>query len=415
MFKEESASLLDGPEYAQPACCALQIALLDLLHSFNVYPSTVIGHSSGEIAAAYAMGAISRESALRIAFSRGIVTTILRTRSGREAEGMMAVALSQQEATSYLGRLFNPDARIWIGCINSPKSVTVTGSDRCIESLKKVLNAEGIFNRKLKVDVAYHGPSMQAVAPIYEGLIQNLDCQDVSYPEPTMVSTVTGQIVSAKALRQSDYWVRNLVSPVRFSSAMSQAFGKGSRKVTLTSSESSVRKPPSFVLEIGPHAALQGPLREILQSQTKEKLGYTSMLVRGKSATKTVAASMASLFCLGYPVDLHTFNTRGDSSKQGRLLTSLPSYPFNRSKTYWLEGRISKNHRNSAFPYHDLLGIRDADWNPLEAKWRSRISISKRPWVEDHNVSSLYLLRFSTHSLLARYLALPFILVPVCS
>lgn len=397
MYKEESASLLDNPEYAQPTCLALQIALTDLLESFNVHPNTVFGHSSGEIAAAYAMGAISQESALRIAFSRGIVTKVVRSRRGRDADGMMAIALSEQEAISYLDRLFNPDARIWIGCINSRKSVTITGSNCHIEFLKNKLDAEGIFARKLKVDVAYHCPSMQEVSLMYEKLVKDLEPRDLPYAAPTMVSTVTGQFVSANALRQSDHWVKNLVSPVQFLSAINQAFGKGTRKVPHNFCENGRKKPLDFILEIGPHSALQGPLREIIQSNTKEKPDYASLLIRGKPATDTVPVAMASLFCLGYPVDLNVFNTMGNSSEQGRLLPSLPSYPFDRSKEYWLEGRISRNARFSDLPYHDLLGIRDPDWNQLEAKWRSLISISKRSWTKDHNVSSLYSSKVSIH------------------
>lgn len=390
MYKGESASLLDNPEYSQPTCLALQIALLDLLESFNVRPTTVVGHSSGEVAAAYAMGAISQESALRIAFSRGIVTKVVRSRQGKEADGMMAIALSEQEAMSYLDRLFSADARIWIGCINSPKSVTITGSNSCIEFLKRILDAEGVFTRQLKVDIAYHCPSMRDVALMYEKLVQDLESRVLPYAAPTMVSTVTGQFISAKTLRQSDHWVQNLVSPVQFLSAISQAFGKGARKAPFNSSENSRKKPLDFVLEIGPHSTLRGPLHEILQNNNKEKLDYASMLTRGKPATDTVPAAMASLFCLGYPVDLNVLNTRANSSKQGRLLTSLPSYPFDLSKKYWIEGRIAKNARFSNFPYHDLLGIRDPDWNSLEAKWRSLISIKKRPWTKDHNVRSAY-------------------------
>lgn len=397
MFKEESASLLNNPEYSQPTCLALQIALTDLLESLHVYPTTVFGHSSGEIAAAYAMGAVSQESALRIAFSRGTVTKILQSRQGRDAEGMMAIALSEQDAMSYLNRHFKPDARIWIGCINSPKNVTITGSDCHIDYLKKILDEEGVFARKLKVDVSYHCPNMQEVALIYEKLVQNLEPRNLSYAAPTMVSTVTGQVISAKALRQSDHWVSNLVSPVQFLSAINQAFGKGSRKAPLGFGEGSRKKPLDFVLEIGPHSTLQGPLREIFQGINKEKLEYASMLVRGKSAADTMPAAMASLFCLGYPVDLNLVNSRGNSLTQGRLLTSLPSYPFDRSKKYWLEGRISKNARFSEFPHHDLLGMRDPDWNPLEAKWKSVISAAKRPWVEDHNVSSVYSSEASVH------------------
>jgi acyl transferase domain-containing protein len=75
--KDEQSSNIYNPAYSQPICAALQIALVDLLDSWGVRPSAVVGHSSGEISAAYAVGGLSKESALRVAYYRGFVSACL--------------------------------------------------------------------------------------------------------------------------------------------------------------------------------------------------------------------------------------------------------------------------------------------------------------------------------------------------
>jgi len=120
LLKEEQRSLLSKPEYSQPICTALQVALVDLLASWNIKPALVAGHSSGEIAAAYAKGAIVRESAWEISFHRGVLSGTI-----PEGKGAMLAAGLGEEIKPYLERV--TEGKIVVACVNSPMNVTLSG------------------------------------------------------------------------------------------------------------------------------------------------------------------------------------------------------------------------------------------------------------------------------------------------
>ncbi|KAL9600827.1 MAG: hypothetical protein Q9179_003082 [Wetmoreana sp. 5 TL-2023] len=198
---------IDDPAWSQPLCTALQVALVDLLASWNVHPSAVVGHSSGEIAAAYCVGAISRESAWKLAYYRGLLASRLADRSCRERGSMMAVALSEDALAPYIAQI-PAECEIAIGCLNSPTNTTVTGREEAIVALQAVLEREQIFARQLPVGVAYHSVQMEEVANDYLALIQDLAAPD-SWPSvenaPLMYSTVSGQLDSTKQLRTEEF------------------------------------------------------------------------------------------------------------------------------------------------------------------------------------------------------------------
>ncbi|PHH90579.1 hypothetical protein CDD83_3266 [Cordyceps sp. RAO-2017] len=117
------------PSWAQSSCVAVQVALVDLLMSWNLVPTTVVGHSSGEIAAAYCAGKISRQAAWKIAFYRGTVCANKADGSG----GMLAAAIAENEAEELLSRLGKDKSLgVQIGCFNSPKNLTFTAG--CLAS-----------------------------------------------------------------------------------------------------------------------------------------------------------------------------------------------------------------------------------------------------------------------------------------
>lgn len=140
---------------AQPACTAIQLALVDMLASWNVKPDGVTGHSSGEIAAAYACGAISFETAMCVAYARGVVANHLAIDNAVDGT-MLAAGLSEQDAKRYIAKLPLSCGSVRVACINSPRSVTVSGDTDAIVQLHDILESQKIFVRKLPVDVAYH-------------------------------------------------------------------------------------------------------------------------------------------------------------------------------------------------------------------------------------------------------------------
>ena len=147
LFSSDNRVKLSRAELSQPLCTALQIAVVDLLASWGVTPSAVVGHSSGEIAAAYAAGALSKEGALITAYYRGFVCKKL-TKTG----GMAAIGLGKSEVQPFL-----VDG-MGIACENSGSSVTLSGD---LEALEQAMGAikdqhDQAFMRKLQVEMAYH-------------------------------------------------------------------------------------------------------------------------------------------------------------------------------------------------------------------------------------------------------------------
>ncbi|KAI1496239.1 lovastatin nonaketide synthase [Biscogniauxia marginata] len=376
---------IDTPEYSQPATTCLQLALVDLLKSFGIEPSVVLGHSSGEIAAAYSTGALSRSSAIRIAYYRGKLSSSLSNKVDNLT--MMAVGLSKHDAILYLDRLKKLEGtlNIEIGCVNSPKSVTLTGNTEQLTTIERWVKEDSFFARKLRVPIAYHSRFMEQIASDYSAAIGKLekgqDCEHLP-----MVSSVTKDIVSADILRTPGYWVRNLTSTVEFHGAFSKVLDRSSKEQLNRSDE---RVFDDFrvthVLEIGPHSALQGPLRDILQASTgNQKPNYVPSLIRSNDALISLLKCVGTMYCAGFPVDPLRANGLSDAARP--TPPNMPRYPFNHTQPHWMEGRLSKNFRFRESARHDLLGARSLDWNPQIAQWRNHLRLAEVPWLEDHTV-----------------------------
>lgn len=304
---------------------------------------------------------------------------------------MMSIGLSEADVHPYLQRLQPLGIPVTTACINSPRNVTLAGDENAINALKTIFDAERIFARKLNVNVAYHSSQMNEIAAEYLMSIQDLKSGDQSGRSPTMISSVTAIRVSTAELCQSEYWVQNMVSPVRFADALTQmTMQSASSKKKLRPSNESVTLIYDL-LEVGPHSALQGPTKDILAGISRGKeVKYTSVLVRNTSALDSALSSAGYLYCLGYPVALEKVNQTGVKPGANLIaLPNLPEYPFDHSKIYWYESRLSKGLLQRKHKRLDLLGTPSSDWNPLEAKWRKFIKVSETPWVKDHKVWSI--------------------------
>ncbi|KAL3448148.1 hypothetical protein BJX65DRAFT_317699 [Aspergillus insuetus] len=400
LLREQASSRVNQPELSQPLCTALQIALVELLRLFGVVPSVVVGHSSGEIAAAYCVGALSLRSACTVAYHRGKLAATL---AGKRKGAMLAVGASELQAAAYIETVAVQTARtaeIVVACVNSPASVTVSGDEDQIEALQALVEEDGIFARRLQVDVAYHSPHMQQIAAEYARQMGQLELGRPLLAGccPVMVSSVTTLPVgNLQELCDAAYWVNNLISPVRFSQALGRLKLGGAHKAATTTVAVATSGPFARriydVLELGPHSALSGPIKQILKassvSAAAHEITYGSCLLRNASAVETTLAAIGRLWCAGYPVNLTTVNQGQPSSKVQKLkpLTDLPEYPFDHSQSYWHESRVSREYRLRQHGPLDLLGTRSGDWNPLEARWTKSIRLVETPWVADHVVN----------------------------
>lgn len=300
---------------------------------------------------------------------------------------MMSVNLPEKEVLGYFQKItaLQDPLSITVACINSPTNVTLSGSETDLSIVQHQLDIDGVFARKLQTGVAYHSRQMRKVSSQYLTAIQGLEKgQSMSQP-PLIISSVTGKrILDTSILSSGEYWVENMVQPVNFSEALSNLISPskpaskkklGARKLQLAIYD---------LLEVGPHSALQRPIRDVKESlKLKHDLRYNSILSRTKHPLFSALEVIGRLYCLGYPVNLSEVN---QLKKEARPLSDLPEYPFNHSRRYWHEPRFNKEARHRDYPPYDLLGTVMTDWNPLEARWRKVFDILQTPWIEDHKV-----------------------------
>ncbi|EEY15605.1 lovastatin nonaketide synthase [Verticillium alfalfae VaMs.102] len=402
LLQDESRSRVADAAFSQPLCTALQVGLVDVLAAWGVRPAAVLGHSSGEIAAAYAVGALSREAAWRLAYHRGALSSALATTTGSDHRrgGMASVAMNAEDATRYFGDKLGVAAvgrDIVVACVNSPRNVTISGNAESVDKIQKALEADGVFARTLQVNNGYHSPLMEPIAEAYRasiGLLDTVDAEDEK-SRPVFYSSLTGTTASIADLQSPAYWVQNLTSPVQFSKAfalMCSSAGPQFKKLGSRGAAHQQQRPKiSDVLEVGPHAALRGPIREILDLAPQvTAVGYESILRRNTSATDTALTAAGWLWCRGHSIDVATANDAAHEDNpiaSSRLLTEAPGYPFNHANRYWNESRISRGYRFRQAIRHELLGAPVPDWDPAHAVWRNYLRLVENPWVKHHRIT----------------------------
>lgn len=388
-------SRINDAEISQPACTAVQLALASLLRTWGVLPDRVTGHSSGEIAAAYAAGLISFRQAIATAYFRGQAAAQLVSRHRRgESQNkgaMLALGVSQDEASKLIEE-HATDGYATVGAINSPQSVTVSGDESAIEKIHQVAEARGLFVRRLKVGLAYHSRHMDEAATSYKEAIQPFYEEDPAVaeepedtPRPLFVSSVTGRVEDTV---DASYWVKNLVRPVRFTDAI---------QVLLVSQPGKTNegtKLPNLVVEIGPHAALKNPIKQTVDAlrQRADRPSslttflYTPSLVRGTDDTEALLALAGGLFTAGVP-SLQLGSVNNTDKHNADVLTDLPAYAWDKSASYQV---ISRNTRELLFPgepYHPLLGRKmTSTGSNGERAYRQLFTLDEIPWIRDHNV-----------------------------
>ncbi|KAF7883709.1 uncharacterized protein EAF02_005629 [Botrytis sinoallii] len=350
-----------------------------------------VGHSSGEIAAAYACGGLSFESACKVAFFRGQVAKKIR-HSYKHPRAMISINLAEFEVQPYLAEALglSNSGSLTVACVNSPCNVTLSGLEREIDLLQQQLNTDGIFGRKLKTGVAYHSPQMNDVADEYSELLQTLAIGQTPLSPILMISSVTGErIFDLESLSQAQYWVGNMVSQVNFSKAyddlVATAISSPKRKLGAKNRSFEV----CDVLEIGPHPALQRYVKEISERLSpKSGLRYHSTLSRNTSSAIAMKELAGRLSSLGYKINFDCVNEPQNScDSRKKLLVDLPEYPFNHSRSCWHEPRRRQELIFRKHPELELLGTPISDGNLLESRWRKIFDPTRVSWIQDHKVN----------------------------
>ena len=346
LSRSEESSRMQQTHFAQPSLFAIQVGLAAVWKSWGIEPSALIGHSVGEIAAAYIAGALTFSDACAVAFHRGRTMDLASSRGA-----MLAVGLSADEIRPMLKGI---ECDVAIAAINGPSSITLSGSEPAIASLFKQLNASSIFCRRLKVEYAFHSAQMD---PVRDTLLRSLSSIKPKKNHTELISSVTGQSIDGREL-DPEYWWRNVRCSVLFADAMRQLVGSDYR----------------VAIELGPHPVLAYSIAECVQSAGKS-IHTLSSLHRDQDDLQCMAKSLSKLYEMGAKV-----RWSGYYMPPTRKLL-IPKYPFQRSRC-WSESRQTRLARSSN-DSHPLLG--ESQHGPHRS-WQGRVDLRLQTYLADHRV-----------------------------
>ena len=378
--KTKASSQLHMAAYSQALCTVLQVALVDMLKTWNISPVAVVGHSSGEIGAAYCLGALTKEDAWEVAFYRGVLSSGMRMTAPDLEGSMMAVGASPEKAQEWISNV--KKGEVIVACVNSPTSVTLSGDTAGIEELLETLTTNGVFARKLQVDTAYHSPHMEVVAQEYFELLAGIRTRTPT-TKCTMHSSVTGRQIKADELGATN-WIRNLTSPVQFAAAVYDMMRPMYEGVHTDENALDV------LIEIGPHSALQGPATQTLKAHGISNIPYYSVVKRNEDAVQTSLSLAGSVFAHGGDINISEVNNDAGEVEivKLQLLVDLPMYPWNHTQKYWTESRIVRDYRLRKQPNLGLIGAPSPCFSQGEHTWRKFIKLSEESWIADHRIQA---------------------------
>ncbi|KAL4746464.1 hypothetical protein BDW72DRAFT_210414 [Aspergillus terricola var. indicus] len=363
---------------SQPLCLAVQIVLVDILRAAGISLTAVVGHSSGEIGAAYAAGLLSAADAIRVAYLRGLQAHRAASPNLNVPRGsMLAVGISAAEGKAYCNSQLA--GRLWIAAENSTSSVTLSGDEDAVTEAIKFFQTRGVFTRLLQVDTAYHSMHMTpCAAPYLESLNAAgvAPCPEATIARPVWFSTVNdGQVMTTSSLT-NQYWVDNMCQPVLFVRGLALALEKSG--------------PFDLAIEIGPHPALKGPAASILNCAAE--VPYTGLIHRGKDDIDELSTALGFIWThLGAnSVQFSAVEQLlSGVAQRPTMLADLPSYPFTHVRDYWQDGRFRDNFLSNSrrHPPNPLLGFPCLEAaTPGVFKWHNIIQPREMSWLSGHQL-----------------------------
>ncbi|MDI4661925.1 MULTISPECIES: type I polyketide synthase [Cobetia] len=360
-LSEKGENRLDATEIAQPTLFALQVAVTEWLIERGIRPAAVTGHSVGEVAAAWASGALTLEQATRVIFQRSYHQG--RTRG---TGAMMAVGLGECEMREWLEQ---PQwASLSLAGINGPRGTTLAGERELLEALSKELSAQGTFARVLGLDYAFHSPAMDPIKP---GLLESLDGLAPRATHTPFISTVTGSVIAGEQL-DARYWWENIRQPVMFEAAVTSLVNWHSE-----AEENAALGRHRLLVEIGAHPILRSYLNDILKARSDEApTGQVHASLDRRHAGLDALEHLRCRVLLSGAVDI-----TGLFPVAGQFV-ELPSYPWQRIPC-WLQTTSESQRLLDRHYVHPLLGYRLAQ---QRLTWEAQLDTQKVAWLADHQV-----------------------------
>lgn len=364
IFHGDEKSDLDLTEITQLAIFAIQISLASLWKSLGIIPAVVVGHSLGEIAAAYVVGALSLRDAASIVYHR---SQLMKTTEGKGKT--LAVGITSNKIINYLD-VFKE--KISIAGSNSPESCILSGDSEAIEKIQREFEKKNIFCRLLEgVNVAFHSYQME---PLKEMLIDRLiEITPITSKIP-VVSTVTGKVIDTK-LMDAVYWGNNLRYPFKFTDAFA----------------SMLEDDFNLFLEVSPHPVLGMPMQQCLKHFNHTGAVFSTLRKKCKEK-QNMTETLCQLYMHGYNPDWTKLTPTGK-------LISLPKYPWQRER-YWFDqlnvGDKALNSRITCggvdisrlqWDLHPLLGSPFASaLNSNRVYWQHSMTAKSPYFIKDHKV-----------------------------
>ncbi|WP_328407813.1 type I polyketide synthase [Nocardia sp. NBC_00403] len=388
MFAEDGAALLDRTEFTQPALFAFEVALYRLVESFGPTPDVLLGHSIGELVAAYVAGVWSLSDACALVAARGRLMGAL-----PPGGAMLAAAVSEDEATALVAEYHD---RLSVAAVNGPSSVVLSGDADAVDEIERLLgdpsgmsarpaaaaerNHEGRENAviqhrrktsRLRVSHAFHSARMEPMLAEFRAVAESL-----TYRTPTVpiVSNVSGAVVDSE-LTDPSYWVSQVRGAVRFAPGVQALVAAGARRF----------------LEIGPDAVLAAMTRQCLAEDPdiEARSVVTAAGRRGADEAAQFTTFLAAATAAGLEVDWRSVYA-GRSTRR----VPLPTYAFQRQR-YWLaptDGLGDVGRAGLMAIDHPMLGAAVAMAGTDEWLFTGRLSTAAQTWIADHTVFGAVLL-----------------------
>ncbi len=361
MNKDEENSRVSDTRIAQPAIMAIQIALVELWKKHGVAPQGVVGHSIGEVAAAYTSGALTLEQAVQVIYHR--------SRGQHAATGMgkmLAISVSQQKAEELIKDVSDV---VSVGAVNGPEMVVLSGDERPLIRISELMEANDIFNKFLRVTVPFHSHHME---PLKEELIDSLIELQPAEAKIDLYSTVTGKKEDGLHL-VSEYWYNNVREPVYFSNAMNQMLEDGY----------------DLFIEIGPHPALSVGAQELFQKKKSNASIFPS--IKRKEAEKLrFLQTLGAIYTKGYELDWELIYPNSNR------LQDLPKYAWD-LKSFWYEVSEHKSKRTTKKVHPLISGFSQSGVNDTTYSFDVLLDRTIDPYIDDHRVDDVIIFPATGH------------------
>ncbi|KAN0009419.1 hypothetical protein ACTFIU_006709 [Dictyostelium citrinum] len=367
----DDSSSIHYPTIAQPSMCMLTISLFELYKHWGVEASFIIGHSLGEVPAAYCSGMISLDTLCYLVYHRSIAQ-IHTHRNGR----MLSINISSEE---YISNHSFKYPTIEIACYNSPTSIVLGGEETTLNQISIDLKEKGIFSAMLGSLSSFHTSSQRIIKD--QVIELNIEYQSPKIPS---FSTVTSNLFNETTPFDSNYVFNNMAQPVRFSETIANLF----KHIETNQLGSDI-----VFIELAPHPTLQFYLKQMASSIEKAnstlKISTYSPLNKKKNDIQEIQKTISQLYCNnGY--DINFKSQYKHDFKINKINSLLPNYQWE-DEIYWKEDLSQQKHQTQGPPI-DQLGLSLIESSPNIKSYQTFIDIGRKPfqYLKGHVVNGKY-------------------------